>query len=502
MNRRRIVLNALATIGQTLGSAAVLFFLYRFLIRAIGVERLGIWSLVLATTSVVWLANQGFSTSLVKFVAKYAAREQDNDVALLIQTAVLSIALGLAIVSIALYPGARSILRFVLPPKSFPEACAILPLALVSLWLTVIESILQAALAGHQLIAECNYLEMSGSLSYLFLAVALVPRRGLIGLAFAQALQAGAIVAITWFLLRRRVEPLPFIPRRWSSRHFRELAAYGLHFQVITASQALREPVTKALITKFGGLAFTGFYDLAARAVITTRELIFQATQVLIPTIAHLHERDPESIPRIYRDSYRLVFFLAVPAFACLTISSPLISRVWIGRYEPSFVEFVAILSAGWLVNVLASPAYVVDLGTGALRWVSVGCVATAALNAGLGFFAGRYAVPHGFGAVAVVSSAALSLAVGYVMVVVAYHCESRMPFAQLLPLESTPILLASLTCAGLFLFAVAALIRSATPPRYLAVTTFALLAAILIPMWRHPMRERVLRWVFTRAPA
>jgi len=501
MNRRRIVLNALTTIGQTLGSAAVLFFLYRFLIRAVGVERLGIWSLVLATTSVVWLANQGFSTSLVKFVAKYAAHEQDNDVALLIQTAVLSIALGLAIISTAFYPGARSILRLVLPPKTFPEACSILPFALVSLWLTVVESILQAALAGHQLIAECNYLEMGGSLSYLSLAFALVPRHGLIGLALAQAFQAGVIVAITWLLLRRQVASLPFIPRRWSSRHFRELAAYGLHFQLITTSQALREPVTKALITKFGGLAFTGFYDLAARAVMTVREVLAQANQILIPAVSHLQERDPDSIPRIYCESYRLVFFLAVPAFACLTIASPLISRVWIGRYESAFVAFVAILSVGWLVNVLANPAYVIDLGTGALRWVSVGCAATAVLNAALGFLAGRYAAPFGFGAVAIVSSMAVSLVVGYVIVVVAYHRESRTPFAQLLPGESTPILFASLACAALFLFGVAALIRSATSLRLVAFATFALLAAILIPMWRHPMRERVLRWAFTRVP-
>ena len=35
----------------------------------------------------------------------------------------------------------------------------------------------------------------------------------------------------------------------------------GFTDQVITASQALREPVTKALLTKFGGLAFTGLYD-------------------------------------------------------------------------------------------------------------------------------------------------------------------------------------------------------------------------------------------------
>jgi len=497
MKSRRIALNALTTVGQTFGTALTLFFLYRFLIRAVGLERLGIWSLVLATTSVVWLANQGFSNSLVTFVAKYAARERPDDVSLLIQTAVLSIALALGAISIGLYPAARSILRLVLPQKSFPEACAILPLALVSLWLTVLEGLLQAGLAGHALIAECNYLEMSGSLSYLFLAFAFVPRHGLLGLACAQTAQAAAILAITWFLLRRRVPSLPIVPWQWSRARFRELAAYGLHFQVITASQALREPVTKALITKFGGLAFTGFYDLAARAVITLRELIVQANQVLIPMIASLQERDPESIPGVYRESYRLIFFLAIPAFASLAVASPLISRIWIGRYELAFVEFVAILSAGWLVNVLANPAYVVALGTGALRWVSIGCISTVALNATLGFLAGHFATAFGIGGVAVACASAFSLAVGYVIVLAAHHIERGVSFSQLLPEESRTILAASLIAAVILLPIVCS--RASRMTVSGNVTTALLLMLVVIPVWLHPMRQRVFHWVFSR---
>ena len=94
---------------------------------------------------------------------------------------------------------------------------------------------------------------------------------------------------------------------------------------------------------------------------------------VLVPTISGLRERDPAAIPAVYRASYRLVFFLGVPAFAFLVTVSPIVSRIWLGRYEPVFVTFVALLAAGWLVNILSNPAYVVDLGTGALRWVSIG---------------------------------------------------------------------------------------------------------------------------------
>src|SRR5579863_4937003 len=311
LNRKQLLWNALTTFAQVLASAAVLFFLYRFLIRALGIERLGIWSLVLATTSLVVLANQGFSTSIVKFVAQYVARGSAPAVSALLQTALLTIGIGVALISFAIYPLCAWVLKIIVPASALPEAIAILPWALVSLWLNVILGLLQAGLAGHELYTLCNFVEVSGSVLYLASAYLLVPRHGLLGLAYAQAAVAAACLLATWVLLRRRLPDLPLIPRRWSKPLLREFAGYALQFQFITASQAVREPVAKALITKFGGLAMTGFYDMASRWVVTFRELIVQANQVLVPTVSGLRERDPDAIPRLYRESYRLVFFLA-----------------------------------------------------------------------------------------------------------------------------------------------------------------------------------------------
>ena len=222
-----------------------------------------------------------------------------------------------------------------------------------------------------------------------------------------------------------------------------------------------------------------------------------------MPEIAHLQERDPKSIPAVYGSSYRLLFVLALPAFASITVASPLISRLWIGRYEPAFVEFVAILSAGWLVNVLANPAYVARLGTGALRSVSIGCVTTVILNAALGVLAGRFAAPHAVGGPAVVASAAFSLASGYAIVMFQYHRENRVPFARLIPEGSGMILAAAMLSALFILFALrSSAFASPTLARPATVATAILLVMILIAAWRHPMRKRVWRWVFNRVPA
>jgi O-antigen/teichoic acid export membrane protein len=222
---------------------------------------------------------------------------------------------------------------------------------------------------------------------------------------------------------------------------------------------------------------------------------IEQANQVLVPAVSHLQERDPKSLPAIYRESYRIVFFFAVPTFAGSAILAPIMSRIWIGRYEPVFVEFVALLAAAWLVNVLANPAYVLDLGTGTLRPVTIGCAITAILNAALGITAGFLG-----GGLAVVAASAFSLATGYIFVLTEYHFANRMPFAVLFPSESRALLLCSCTCAAAFVPFLVSLRSYSVPFQVTLTAAVASIALLFVAVWQHPLRKRLLRWALSRA--
>jgi O-antigen/teichoic acid export membrane protein len=494
MNRKQVFFNALTSVVQEIGCAVSLFFLYRFLVRSIGIERLGIWSLVLATTSFVALANQGFSTGIAKFVAKYAARQQHDVISLLVQTAEITVGIGVAVLCIALYPAARWILRFILPAPAIPEALAVIPYALISLWINLICSVLQAGLAGLEKITYRNYLIFGGVFLYLILSCYLVPYFGLLGLAYAQTLQALAGWCAAWVVLRRQVPGLPFLPLRWDRSLFREIRRYGAEFQLITLSQSVREPITKALLAKFGGLAATGYYDLALRWVINVRELVAQANEVLVPTVSSLQERSPHEIPAVYRDSCRWVFFFAVPAFALAVVLGPLVSVIWLGRCQPLLIAFIALLSSGWLVNVLSNPAYVVDLGTGTLGWVCLGCVLTACLNLGLGLLAGSYA-----GATAIVAASVCSLAIGYGIILVAYHVQNHAPFSQLLPANGSGLSIACFSAVALSLSASSFLAGKELPFRATASNCCVCAGIIIGAAWFHPLRKQLVHWVMSQ---
>lgn len=193
-----------------------------------------------------------------------------------------------------------------------------------------------------------------------------------------------------------------------------------------------------------------------------------------------------------------MIFYLSIPLFAFLVVLSPVVSRIWLGRIDSTFLLLVALLAAGWLVNILCNPAYVIALGTGDLRWVTLGCFSTLSLNAILGFFGGKF-----LGGMAVVGAAVLSLIFGYLVILFSYHLANRISFANLWPARSLLLVLASLAGVAVFFpyFHSSRTRLLASIPTASAILAAALLM-VVIPMWFHPMRRRLLQWIASRLPA
>jgi O-antigen/teichoic acid export membrane protein len=97
-----------------------------------------------------------------------------------------------------------------------------------------------------------------------------------------------------------------------------------------------------------------------------------------------------------------------VPLLVSIALLSPLISRLWIGHIAMPFVVLTVILSLGWLGNLIATPAFLLGVGTGYIRWNLYGSCLTTAGACGLGFILG-----HMFGGYGVAAAASLMQAMG-----------------------------------------------------------------------------------------
>jgi O-antigen/teichoic acid export membrane protein len=491
IQHRRVFINAIMSLVQIVLVSGVLFFLYKFLLKILGVEQFGIWSLILAVTSVTQVANLGLFGSVVKFVAKYVARNEDKNVSRVIQTAGISIGVIIGFVILAGYPLIKWLLGLVVPTSSLSLAMDILPLALFSLWLTAITGVFQSAIDGFQKIYIRNLLTIGGSIFYALLCFIFAPKYRLIGLAYAQIINNTAILIVSWVLIRRLLPVLPVFPYQWNKDIFKEIINYGINFQIITITGMFAEPTTKTLLSKFGGLSMVGYYEMANRMVLQFRALIVSANQVLVPTIAELQEKSPERIRSVYLTNYNLLFYLAFSFYTLIIISTPLISEIWIGHYERIFIVFAILLAIGWFLNTLSVASYFANLGTGNLRWNVIGHIIAAILNIILGFALGF--LFNGYG---VVFAWVVALSLGSAVFCVAYHVSNRIPLINLFPTDSRPMFVFCTIILLIFLLLQFGFYHIfSTIILNIAVSLFFSLP-IFISFYFHPVRKQLSEWL------
>ena len=495
MDTNKVLRNTVVAALQAVVTGLTLFFLYRYLLDALGAESLGVWALVLATTSTASLANLGIATSTTKFVAQYLAREQAASANKIIQTATITVALILALLLPLLLPLFSKILPFFVQSEArLPEAFLILPYALISFWLNSVSGVFQACIDGFQRVDLRGYTLMVSSVLYLALVYWLVPLHGIEGLAQAQVIQAGVLLLGSWGLLKYLMPSLPIVPIRWTRSTFKEILGYSLNFQVIAITQLLLEPVAKALMSRFGGLSALAYFEMAHRMVFQLRSLIAAGHQAIVPTIADVQERSPGQIRSIYRFSFRLLLFLVLLGMPFFMMLTPFISWIWIGDYNATFILFANLLFAGWFLNLLANPAYFANLGTGELKWNVIGHIIIGVLNLVLGIVLGK-----AYGGVGITIGFVIALLTGSSLIMVAYHKRYQYSLPQLFSYKSM-----YLGCASIIALVATGYVFSTyfsdMPALQLVLLNIGLFLLVTgLPAWYHPVPRNMLSFVRSR---
>jgi O-antigen/teichoic acid export membrane protein len=105
--------NTVAVVGSRFGFLLIGFLLTPYILNKIGVEMFGLWVLILAVTSLVGVADLGFGTSFVKFVAEYNAKSEPEKINGVLTTGLLIYGvLGVVILLVA-WPVREPLLRLV-----------------------------------------------------------------------------------------------------------------------------------------------------------------------------------------------------------------------------------------------------------------------------------------------------------------------------------------------------------------------------------------------------
>lgn len=369
---------------------------------------LGVWSLILSTTSIAGVATMGLTSSMVKYTASLDSKLEPIEVNRLIQTGTILISsLNTGIVFI-IYFLAVIFIPLAIPKTELDLALKLLPFSLASLWLNGFAGIFLSTLEGlhHSSLKSLTYI--ISSICFFILSYYLIDNYQLYGIAIAQIIQSLLNAFLSVVLVKIVFKKLSFKKLNYDKVIFKKIFSYSLNFQMIGILNIFTEPIMKMLLSKFGGLSFVGYFEMANRLIQQAKSLITSANQVLVPYVSKnisKHNTNDQSYPLIYK----LSFSIAVLTLIFFLIFTPVISVFWLKQLIPNFQFSLIIMTVGISINLITNPAYFSCMGigdlVGILRTHIILLILNVILCYSLGFYLGGYGVIIGYSISIIISS-------------------------------------------------------------------------------------------------
>jgi O-antigen/teichoic acid export membrane protein len=233
--------------------------------------------------------------------------------------------------------------------------------------MSVIAGVLQGALDGAEQMHVRAAVVVVGQVLLVFLSSAMIGRHGLEGLIWAQVGQGAWLVAASWLgashYLALRISGL-----RWDRGAFSELLPYAIMVQMSAVLMLLFDPLTKLLLSHFGGLEVVAKFEVASQIVTRVRAVIVAASQAVVPAFARRASNQAE-VRRLYRGSLKRVCVAGLVGFLPMLIGGGQVSRMVFGYRDEEFMTTLWLLVVAWFINVLTVPAYFANLAFGEVSW-------------------------------------------------------------------------------------------------------------------------------------
>lgn len=403
----RLAPQALLSLLNTATSALALFFVFRLGFSHAGGEFMGLWALLSGLLMFARIADTGASVSVARLAV---IGRTDGSFSLgpylwagltvaTLPTILLSsiIAIAVGVVLRSHWDGAGQ--------------AQILNQTIAVAWMYAVGNSLAGVLSG------C--LDGSGKMAWRYLGgtaanlvligltVSLLPTLGAAGFLAAHVAFVGAQILIyILIMLSSRIElgltRSAYVVTTRASFAFLSKSIF------LGAARAGFEPVSKILIGYYGGLTSVALFDLAVRVSGQLRQLVNAPLQ----PIAVLTARSTAALSLEHQSSVErwMLISLAAGFVAALAqiVSSPVVSWLVLGRFEPVFGVMSAILALSFFVNFSGTVAYYVVLASGRLRALILIHGGMAMLNIGLGAAMGWL-----WGGMGVIAAWGITLAAG-----------------------------------------------------------------------------------------
>ncbi len=349
-------------------SILYMVFLVPLVVRYVGVEEYGLWTLLLALTGYVGLVDLGIGTSFVPYIARYASLGSHDDVNKVILHGLLFYTLfSVLILGIGYFisPWLFALVR--IPVPYLESARSLFLVALVGFAFSTIAGVFGSVLNALQRMDSYNIflsVVLLGKFGAILIALSL--GYGLFGLMMADLIVTAASLAPLLVLTRKHFPRLALKWQGYDSVMMKTLLKFGTQLQVSRLAEAIQAHFDKLILSRFIGLSAVSMYDFGSRPGGRLRSLPLTAVSSLVPAVSALDAADNRA--RILAGLIRSTRYLAivsVPLFAYFMCFADDVVYVWLGGGFGQAAQTLRILSCAHLVSVIAGAMALVSQGMG-----------------------------------------------------------------------------------------------------------------------------------------
>ncbi len=334
-NRSRyILLNTVSSYGRDVVDTIAFLVLIPFIVKTLGNEGFGLWSLIWSFLSIFELADLGFAASVVKYVADARGKQDTQRLRKIVCTLFwIYVFLG----SLVMAGIAASLLFFNrifhIPADQAALANTVLLILGFRSALYLPLGMFRGVLVGYQKMTVANIYKAVANVLYLVAVLIFLSISPDIRVLAVVNMVTGLIPMFAMMIHVGRIVPdLSIRPRFFERSFVRELTSFSMYFSLIQMAGMIASRADALIIKLFLPLEMVGIYSIGMRLSDKAASFCSHLTKTLSPVFAELHGAGDRSNARstLYLGS-KITIAFATPFLLGLAILSEPLIVAWTG---------------------------------------------------------------------------------------------------------------------------------------------------------------------------
>lgn len=364
----KLTKNVIFSVINLLITAISIAVQYKIVIQELGMELLGLWSLIMSISTIIQVGNGSASGTMIKFTTESISKNEEDHIQYYLNSTLLLTIFFWTILSTLIYSVYLYVPNLIIGNSKLENLGAqLLPLTLLNLLLNIVSQIFFSVQEGYKL-------SYKKSISNIIIVVLMLPisiyaiySHGLLGLITSQIIQNLFLVIIAIIKTTKTINYSIRFKLNWS--YLKNVISYNSKMQIAMLFRLTYEPIFKAILANNVNLESVGLFEIANKIATYARTIYNVALYNIIPYITEYDTNND-----IYKKALAFSKISTITNFCMLSILTLLLSSSFIIKIyfhienEDTFIFYMLIISIGTIINGYSVAPYYFDFASGYLN--------------------------------------------------------------------------------------------------------------------------------------